>query len=280
MRARVVIPAIAGQGGEALGARSRCAQRSGDRAVRRGPPRTRHRASRRRAVRSRLVSGDDHVGGRQLSVRGCAMAIDAPPDATTGWFPRVLFGVAGPVCRSLFRLGVEGEEHLPPAGVGIIAPHPPVVLRFGGAGRRCAPSAELRWRGRVFRQLERPPADSRVHRDVTRPRCCDRRRLRLRLAAVRPPHRRWTRPTRSGLIRGSSLRRRGDWEPFAATSHCWPAATTPTSFMSGPWPSVDPLRRLFARLSHRERAVPRQSHASDATSSSPPPVIDTPRWRR
>ena len=33
----------------------------------------------------------------------------------------VLFRVGGPVCRRLFRLRVEGHEHLPPAGAAIIA---------------------------------------------------------------------------------------------------------------------------------------------------------------
>ena len=39
----------------------------------------------------------------------------------SGWVPRVIFGVAGPVCRRLFRLRVEGGEHLPVSGAAIIA---------------------------------------------------------------------------------------------------------------------------------------------------------------
>jgi 1-acyl-sn-glycerol-3-phosphate acyltransferase len=37
------------------------------------------------------------------------------------WLRRVLFHVGGPVCRRLFRVRVEGDEHLPTAGGAIIA---------------------------------------------------------------------------------------------------------------------------------------------------------------
>jgi 1-acyl-sn-glycerol-3-phosphate acyltransferase len=37
------------------------------------------------------------------------------------WLRRVLVGVIGPLCRRLFRLRVEGDENLPPAGAAIIA---------------------------------------------------------------------------------------------------------------------------------------------------------------
>ena len=49
------------------------------------------------------------------------MSIDDRVTQRSGWLPRVLFGVAGPVCRRLFRLRVEGGEHLPAAGAAIIA---------------------------------------------------------------------------------------------------------------------------------------------------------------
>ena len=49
------------------------------------------------------------------------MWIDARVAQRSGWLPRVLFGVAGPVCRRLFRLRVEGGEHLPAVGAAIIA---------------------------------------------------------------------------------------------------------------------------------------------------------------
>lgn len=37
------------------------------------------------------------------------------------WLRRALFGVGGPVCRRLFRLRVEGDEHIPVTGAAIIA---------------------------------------------------------------------------------------------------------------------------------------------------------------
>jgi 1-acyl-sn-glycerol-3-phosphate acyltransferase len=37
------------------------------------------------------------------------------------WLRPVLYHVGGPMCRRLFRLRVEGEEHLPAAGAAIIA---------------------------------------------------------------------------------------------------------------------------------------------------------------
>ena len=49
------------------------------------------------------------------------MSIDARVTERSGWSRRVMFGVAGPVCRPLFRLRVEGREHLPAAGAAIIA---------------------------------------------------------------------------------------------------------------------------------------------------------------
>jgi 1-acyl-sn-glycerol-3-phosphate acyltransferase len=39
----------------------------------------------------------------------------------SGWLRPVLFHVGGPMCRRLFRLRVEGDEHLPAAGGAIIA---------------------------------------------------------------------------------------------------------------------------------------------------------------
>jgi 1-acyl-sn-glycerol-3-phosphate acyltransferase len=39
----------------------------------------------------------------------------------SGWLRHVLFAVGGPLCRRLFRLRVEGDEHLPPTGAAIIA---------------------------------------------------------------------------------------------------------------------------------------------------------------
>ena len=49
------------------------------------------------------------------------MSIEDRVTQRSGWLRRVLFGVAGPVCRRLFRLRVEGGEHLPAAGAAIIA---------------------------------------------------------------------------------------------------------------------------------------------------------------
>ena len=39
----------------------------------------------------------------------------------SGWLQSVLLAVAAPACRRLFRLRVEGEEHLPTTGAAIIA---------------------------------------------------------------------------------------------------------------------------------------------------------------
>jgi 1-acyl-sn-glycerol-3-phosphate acyltransferase len=39
----------------------------------------------------------------------------------SGWLRHVLLSVGAPVCRRLFRLRVEGDEHLPAAGAAIIA---------------------------------------------------------------------------------------------------------------------------------------------------------------
>ena len=49
------------------------------------------------------------------------MPDDARLAKRSGWLRHVLFAVAGPVCRRLFRLRVEGHEHLPTAGAAIIA---------------------------------------------------------------------------------------------------------------------------------------------------------------
>ena len=49
------------------------------------------------------------------------MSIAARATRRPGWLPRVLFGVGGPLCRRLFRVRVEGDEHLPTAGAAIIA---------------------------------------------------------------------------------------------------------------------------------------------------------------
>ena len=49
------------------------------------------------------------------------MPDDAPLVQRSDWLRRVLFHVGGPVCRRLFRVRVEGDEHLPTAGGAIIA---------------------------------------------------------------------------------------------------------------------------------------------------------------
>jgi 1-acyl-sn-glycerol-3-phosphate acyltransferase len=49
------------------------------------------------------------------------MTEDARLIQRSGWVRHVLFAVGAPVCRRLFRLRVEGDEHLPTAGAAIIA---------------------------------------------------------------------------------------------------------------------------------------------------------------
>ena len=49
------------------------------------------------------------------------MPYDARLAKRSGWLRRVLFGVGGPACRRLFRLRVEGHDHVPVAGAAIIA---------------------------------------------------------------------------------------------------------------------------------------------------------------
>ena len=49
------------------------------------------------------------------------MTDDARLIQRSGWLRSVLFAVGVPVCRRLFRLRVEGEEHLPTTGAAIIA---------------------------------------------------------------------------------------------------------------------------------------------------------------
>jgi 1-acyl-sn-glycerol-3-phosphate acyltransferase len=49
------------------------------------------------------------------------MPDDARQISRSGWLRPVLFHVGGPMCRRLFRLRVEGYEHLPMAGGAIIA---------------------------------------------------------------------------------------------------------------------------------------------------------------
>ncbi len=49
------------------------------------------------------------------------MPDDARPVQRSDWLRYVLFHVGGPVCRRLFRLHVEGDEHLPTTGAAIIA---------------------------------------------------------------------------------------------------------------------------------------------------------------
>ena len=49
------------------------------------------------------------------------MSDDARLIQRSGVLRRVLFAVAAPACRRLFRLRVEGDEHLPAAGAAIIA---------------------------------------------------------------------------------------------------------------------------------------------------------------
>jgi 1-acyl-sn-glycerol-3-phosphate acyltransferase len=49
------------------------------------------------------------------------MPDDVRPIPQSRWLRTVLFHVGGPMCRRLFRLHVEGTEHLPAAGGAIIA---------------------------------------------------------------------------------------------------------------------------------------------------------------
>ena len=49
------------------------------------------------------------------------MTDDARVIQRAGWLRSVLLAVAAPACRRLFRLRVEGEEHLPTSGPAIIA---------------------------------------------------------------------------------------------------------------------------------------------------------------
>jgi 1-acyl-sn-glycerol-3-phosphate acyltransferase len=49
------------------------------------------------------------------------MTDDARLITPSGWLRSVLFAIGVPVCRRLFRLRVEGEEHLPRTGAAIIA---------------------------------------------------------------------------------------------------------------------------------------------------------------
>jgi 1-acyl-sn-glycerol-3-phosphate acyltransferase len=49
------------------------------------------------------------------------MTPDAPLTQQSGWVRRALLAVGAPVCRRLFRLRVEGVEHLPSAGPAIVA---------------------------------------------------------------------------------------------------------------------------------------------------------------
>ena len=49
------------------------------------------------------------------------MTDDARLIQRSGWLRHVLLAVGAPLCRRLFRLRVEGDEHLPPAGAAIIA---------------------------------------------------------------------------------------------------------------------------------------------------------------
>ena len=49
------------------------------------------------------------------------MPDDTPLIEGSHWLRQVLFGVGGPVGRRLFRLRVEGAEHLPTTGAAIIA---------------------------------------------------------------------------------------------------------------------------------------------------------------
>ncbi len=49
------------------------------------------------------------------------MPDDVRQISRSGWLRPVLFRVGGPMCRCLFRLRVEGDEHLPAAGAAIIA---------------------------------------------------------------------------------------------------------------------------------------------------------------
>ena len=49
------------------------------------------------------------------------MTDDARLIQRSGWLRHVLLAVGAPLCRRLFRLRVEGDEHLPAAGAAIIA---------------------------------------------------------------------------------------------------------------------------------------------------------------
>ena len=49
------------------------------------------------------------------------MPDDVRSTPRSSWLRPVLFHVGGPMCRRLFRLRVEGNEHLPAAGAAIIA---------------------------------------------------------------------------------------------------------------------------------------------------------------
>ena len=49
------------------------------------------------------------------------MSKGAPSLRGAGWLRNILFRVGGPVCRWLFRLRVEGYEHVPQSGAAIIA---------------------------------------------------------------------------------------------------------------------------------------------------------------